>query len=145
MIKLKGEIIMISKTIKFKDIDGNNKEIKAYFNLSEADQAELSLLKKGGLKAYMEQCLDAEDGHGVVTFLRTMIEKSYGKKIRDPEYGTIFMKDPDETKKFINSEAFSTLFMELLNNEKMATDFINCLPVSVNALEEAQSDTPTVQ
>jgi len=126
---------MISKTIKFKDIEGNEKTIKAYFNLNEGDQAQLSLLKKGGLKAYMEQCLDTEDGYGVATFLRTMIAKSYGKKVRDPELGVIFMKDEAETAKFMNSEAFSKFFTDLLQDEKLATEFINGLPSSVNAIE----------
>jgi hypothetical protein len=127
---------MISKTIKFKDIEGNEKTIKAYFNLNEGDQAQLSLLKKGGLKAYMEQCLDTEDGYGVATFLRVMIEKSYGKKVRDPELGVIFMKDEAETAKFMNSEAFSKFFTDLLQDEKLATEFINGLPSSVNAIEK---------
>lgn len=118
---------MISKTLKFKDIEGKEHEIKAYFHLNEADIGELTVYKKGGLKAYMEQCLDTDNNYGAVIFLRKMVEKSFGKKVRDPEYGMIFMKDEEETKKFMNSEAYSALFSELMQNEQNAADFINGL------------------
>lgn len=127
---------MISKKISFKDMNGEEREITAYFNLSEADQAELSLIRKGGLKAYMEQCLDLDDDLGVVKFFRTMIEKSFGKKVRDPEYGLIFMKDPIETAKFMNSNAYTELFKELMSNEKVAIEFIKGLPEAPISDEE---------
>lgn len=138
----KEKLIMISKTLKFKDINGEAREIKAYFHINEAEQAELSVYKKGGLKAYMEQCLDSDNSYGVVTFLKTMIAKAYGRKVRDPEYGTIFMKDEEETKKFINSEAYSVLFMELMSDEKKAIDFINSLTATSTPTTDQVSIIP---
>ena len=38
------------------------------------------------------------------------------------------MKDPADTAKFMNSEAYSSLFMELLSDEKKAIEFINGMP-----------------
>lgn len=127
---------MICKTLKFKDIEGKEHEIKAFFHLNDADLGELSVYKKGGLKAYMEQCMDTEDGYGAVKFLKTMVEKAYGKKVRDPELGTIFMKDPAETAKFINSEAYAVLFNELMSNADVASEFINGLVATAAPSEE---------
>lgn len=127
---------MIKKTLTFKDIEGKEHTIDAYFHLNEADTSELSIYKKGGLKAYMEQCLDTEDEYGTYVFFKTMIEKSYGKKVRDPEFGTIFMKDPYETSKFMNSEAFPVFLKSIMETEQTAADFINGLVATSDTAKE---------
>lgn len=118
---------MIKKTLTFKDIEGKEHTIDAYFHLNEADLSELAVYKKGGLKAYMEACLDTDDNYGTIMFFKKMIETAYGKKVRDPELGTIFMKDPIETAKFMNSEAYVVLLKEIMKDEQIAANFINGL------------------
>lgn len=121
---------MIKKTITYTDYNGNEKTKDYYFNLTEAEIAEMYYSEAGSFVNYIHRIVEAEDGKKIVEVYKELLLKSYGEKSLDGEY---FMKTDEMRKKFACSEAYSKLFMELATDDKAAAEFINgVVPKSVS-------------
>lgn len=114
---------MLKKTIKYRDLDGNEVEDDFYFNLNKAEILELEVSKKGGLTAYFQQLVDAEDAAQIIGIFKEIMELSIGKRSAD---GKKFIKNQEIRDEFFQSDAYSTLFMEFLDNpsEEMGAAFM---------------------
>ena len=115
---------MLKKTIKYEDFDGNEREETFYFNLTEAELAEMELSEKGGLTKKLQLIVDTEDTPAIVKFFKDMLLLSFGKKSED---GRRFEKSEELRKEFSESMAFSKLFMELATDDEKAAEFINAI------------------
>ena len=115
---------MLKKTIKYEDFDGNEREETFYFNLTEAELAEMELSEKGGLTKKLQLIVDTEDTPAIVKFFKEMLLLSFGKKSED---GRRFEKSEELRKEFSESMAFSKLFMELATDDEKAAEFINAI------------------
>lgn len=113
---------MLKKRIKYVDYDGNPREEDFYFNLSKAEIAELELSTEGGLEQLIEKIVDAKDTKKIIQFFKKIILMSYGEKSPD---GKRFIKNDELSEAFMQTEAYSELFMELASNETAASNFIN--------------------
>jgi len=114
---------VLKKTIKYKDLDGNDVEDDFYFNLNKAEIAELELSRKGGLTAYFQALIDADEAGQVVAIFKEILERSIGKRSAD---GKQFIKNQEIRDSFFQSDAYSSLFMEFLENptEEMGAAFM---------------------
>lgn len=113
---------MIKKTIEYVDYNGENRKEDFYFNLSKAEIMELELSKNGGLSEYIQRIVNSNDSASIVTLFKEIICKSYGEKSLD---GKRFIKSKELTDAFIQTEAYSELFMLLATNAEEASAFIN--------------------
>ena len=113
---------MIKKTIEYVDYNGENRKEDFYFNLSKAEIMELELSKNGGLSEYIQRIVNSNDNASIVTLFKEIICKSYGEKSLD---GKRFIKSKELTDAFVQTEAYSELFMLLATNAEEATAFIN--------------------
>lgn len=113
---------MLKKTIKYTDYDGVERSEDFYFNLSKAELTEMNLSVKGGLENLIKQIVAAQDTPEIIKIFKEIILKSYGQKSLD---GKRFIKSPELTEEFTQTEAYSELFMELATNADAATAFIN--------------------
>ena len=113
---------MYKKTIAFIDYDGNEREEDFYFNLSEAEVIEMETAIPGGLTKMMQRIVKAQDGKMIIETFKELIKRSYGVKSPD---GREFDKSPEVVKKFMQTEAYSKLFMELATDSKAAGEFFN--------------------
>ena len=114
---------MISKTIKFEDFNGNEREQTYYFHMSEAEIIEW-LTTEGDYtvdKVY-ERMVEKRNGKEIIESVQDMILRSYGEKSLD---GLEFDKSPEIVRRFKQSPAYSTLFMELAQDADKAADFFN--------------------
>lgn len=111
---------MYEKTIKCEDFDGNMREEKHYFNLMESELVELELSVDGGLDAYAKRIANETDGPKLVELFKKLILMSYGEKSDD---GKRFVKSPEIAANFASTNAYSTLFMELVTDSKAAAEF----------------------
>lgn len=118
---LKGGIIMLKKTIKYNDYDGNEREEDFYFNLDEAELMEMELTTNGGLAAKIERIVKEQDNAKIIQIFKDIIIKSYGKKSED---GRRFIKNDEIREEFTQTRAYSALFMELSSDADAATKFI---------------------
>ena len=122
---------MLKKTIKYTDYDGNEREEDFYFNLSKAEITEMELSKEGGMSEYIKKISATQNGPELIKLFKEIIIKSYGEKSLD---GKRFIKNQELTEAFIQTEAYSELFVELASNADEAVKFINgIMPKNMNA------------
>ena len=125
---------MIAKTVKYKDFNGVEREEKYFFNLTEAEVTEMELSVNGGLGESIKQIVAAKDNAQLIKIFKDLLLKSYGEKSLD---GKRFRKTDENgvplSIAFSETEAYSTLFMELANDDDKAAEFVNgIMPSSLN-------------
>ena len=113
---------MLKKTIKYKDFNGEDVSEDFLFHLSKAELVELEASHADGLAEAMQRIVDANDNKAIVAEFKKIILLSYGKKSMD---GKRFVKNQTMRDEFESSEAYSTLFMELLTDTDAAIQFMN--------------------
>lgn len=116
---------MLSKTIKYKDYNGVEREEKFLFNLSKAELMEMEMGTTGGLTQMIQEIIASQDGARIVKTFKELILKAYGEKSAD---GKKFVKVNDAgvplSIGFSQTEAYSELFMELATDSDAAANFV---------------------
>ena len=115
---------MIKETISYEDIDGNSKTMDAYFHLTMREMRQL-------LKDGIGEKLDAVTSGKASTdemfdLIDILIKTSFGKRIESNGEAR-FVKDPELTEEFMNSDAYDSLLGKLMSDDKFATRFFSGL------------------
>lgn len=132
---------MLKKTITFKDLDGNDVTEDFYFNLNKAEIAEMELSYDGGLSDYLQKIIQKEDGYAIITSFKDIITKAVGKRSDD---GRRFIKSQDIINEFVQTEAYSSMFMDIVTNATSAVDFIKgIVPADMAAKVDATVELPS--
>jgi len=113
---------MIKKTITYTDYNGKERTEDFYFNLTKAELVELEMSTSGGISSMIETLIKTENGEKIIELFKKVIEKSYGVKTPD---GRRFMKSKDLFLEFSETPAYDILFMELSQDAKSASAFMN--------------------
>lgn len=111
---------MIKKTITYTDYDGNKRTEDFLFNLNQAEIAKMELGTAGGITRMIEQLVQEQDGKRIVEIFEELICNAYG--VKSPN-GKRFVKNKELTEAFMQTEAYSDLFMELMGNPDSAASF----------------------
>jgi hypothetical protein len=121
---------MIKKTLRFEDFDDNVIESEWYFGLSKGELAEQALVFGGADGDYatmLKKIVSNGDSATIIKTFKDIILQSVGK--RD---GTRFVKNQAIRDEFVDSGAYSALFMELVTNAEEASKFVSgILPSSL--------------
>jgi len=138
---------MITKTITFEDFNGKTLTEEFCFHLSEDKVIEMELSKKGGLTEYIKRIVAEEDGEKLVAIFKDLLTKTVGKKSPD---GRKFIQNQEITDDFVQTPAYSKLFVELSTDAGQAAAFINgVVPASMQAeikkKQQAVTDLPSVE
>lgn len=112
---------MIKKTITYTDFDGETRTETHWFNLTKAEILEMELLTVGGMEQLIQKIIEAKDVPSLVKLFKNLIHKSYGVKSAD---GKRFIKSHEALQEFIETNAYSELFMELATDSEAASEFI---------------------
>ena len=112
---------MLKKTITYVDYDGNERTEDKYFNLSKSELMEMQLSENGGLDKVLEKMIAEQDNAKLAELFKKIITLSYGEKSID---GKRFIKKPELTEEFLQTEAYSVLFMELITSTEEVAEFI---------------------
>lgn len=122
---------MLKKTITYTDYNGSERIEDFYFNLTEAESMEMELSTSGGLSEMIRKIVATQDAPAIIKIFKDLILKAYGEKSAD---GRQFVKSPEISKAFSETEAYSQLFMELATDADAAAKFVNGItPNKVNA------------
>lgn len=124
---------MLKKTITFKDFNDQEVSEDHFFHLTKAELVELEMSVDGGLSESLQKIIASEDGKQIIAQFKEIILGSYGKKSDD---GRRFIKNQQLRDEFESSEAYSTLFMELVTDAGAAAEFVNGI-VPTNLAQEA--------
>ena len=112
---------MFKRTIKFPDYDGNEREEDFYFNLTKAEILEMELSTEGGIEKMVNKIISTQDRKKIIEVFKEIIQKSYGVKSDD---GKRFIKNKTVLEEFIQTEAYSILFIDLATDADAAAKFI---------------------
>lgn len=114
---------MLKKTITYEDYDGNTRTEDFYFNLNKAEIVDW-LTVSGGytLDKLLEKLIKTENVKEVMEIFKDLIYRAYGEKSLD---GRRFIKSKEIKDNFVETEAYSVLYMELIGDAKAAADFFN--------------------
>lgn len=129
---------MLTKTIKYTDYNGEEREEKFLFNLSKAELMEMELGTTGGMVETLKKIIEVKDTPSLVKIFKDLILKSYGEKSAD---GKRFIKIDNEGNPlsigFSQTEAYSNLFMELATNSVSAIEFVKgIIPSDIEISDE---------
>lgn len=113
---------MYKKTVTYTDYDGNERTEDFYFNLTKAELMKMEIGTSGGMAEMINKVVNAQDGPTLISLFEDLVLKAYGEKSPD---GRRFMKNDDIRNAFKETEAYSTIFMELATNDEEASKFIN--------------------
>lgn len=113
---------MLKKTIKYTNYDGKEREKDFFFNLKKSELVDLQYKTSKGFISYIEEITSAGDTSQLWKAFRDIVLLAYGEKSED---GERFMKSEEISKAFEETEAFSVLIMELIEEDNAASDFIN--------------------
>lgn len=113
---------MLKKVIPYIDFDGNERVETLHFNLTQAELVEWEMSQAGGLSKAIEKLAQEKDLPKIITLVKGIIMKAYGEKSADGRY---FVKTEEALQKFLSTEAYSILFMELATDAAAATAFVN--------------------
>lgn len=135
---------MYTKTITYKDYNGEQRTEDFRFNLNEAELYELQLSTNGGYDQWIMRIANAQDTAEMIKLFKSLILMSYGEKALD---GKGFIKKDPVTGRplseaFEQSAAYPVLFTELATNADAAAEFINkIIPASAaEAIDKAKAD-----
>lgn len=112
---------MIKKTIIFDDLDGNPVTKDFHFHLREDEVSEMEVSRHGGLSTYLEQMIKTEDNSAILSTVKEIVIKAIGERHED---NIQFIKGPEIWMPFMQSDAWSKLFMELFTDAEMMALFI---------------------
>jgi len=131
---------MLKKKIKYTDYNGVEREEEFLFNLTKAELMEMQMSTNGGLAEMIAALVASQNMPEIIRIFKDIILKSYGEKSLD---GKRFMKVDEKgnplSVQFSQTEAFSTLFMELATDSKAAANFVNgVVPSDMEVSEEQQ-------
>lgn len=113
---------MIKKTITYTDYNDVERTETFYFGLNKAEIIEMEMGVSGGLSAMLQKIVDSKDAPSIIKTFKDLILKAYGEKSAD---GKHFVKSEELSKAFSQTEAYSSLYMELAFNTAKASEFVN--------------------
>lgn len=133
---------MLKKTIAYTDYDGLERTEEFRFNLTKAELMDMELTTVGTFSKLMQKIIDEKDMVRLAKYFKELILKSYGVKSDD---GKRFIKSPELSEAFSQTEAYSELYMELLGNSEYAVKFIQqVMPKDLDQNEVVPAGNVTV-
>lgn len=120
---------MLKKTITYTDYDGRERTEDFYFNLSKAELMDMEMGISGGMTQMINKIVAAQDNASLYRLFTDIIKKAYGEKSPD---GRRFIKSIEISESFTQTEAYSALLDEFINNTDTVTSFINGLIPNVD-------------
>jgi hypothetical protein len=137
---------VLKKTITYQDLDGNSVTEDFYFNLTKAELAEMELAEEGGMRSRLEALLEEEDRKKIIGAFKMLISATVGRRSED---GRRFIKSEEITNEFMQTEAYSVLFMELMTDTDSVVAFAQgVMPADLVAqvdMQKITQDMRTVQ
>ena len=91
----------------------------------------MEMSTSGGLAQMINKIIETQDSPAIIKIFKDLILKAYGEKSPD---GKRFIKSPELSEAFAQTEAYSNLFMELATDADAAAKFVNGItPVEIPA------------
>lgn len=131
---------MLKKTVTYRDYNDVERTEDFYFNLNKAEIMEMEMMTKGGMAEMIQKIVKAQDAPGIIKIFKDLVLQAYGVKSPD---GKRFIKNDEVRDEFVQSEAYSIIFMELATDADAAAKFVNgIIPADLAKQAAAQGALP---
>lgn len=114
---------MITRTVTYKDFNGNECSEKLYFNLSKPELVKLDAYYNGFMRR-LDEIKEERDQYALYEMFEKLILDSYGVKSED---GKRFVKSKELSENFYQSAAYEAFFMDLISDEELMNSFMTGL------------------
>lgn len=111
---------MLQKIITYVDFDGVEKKQTCYFNMTRAEILKFEMGMPGGAMAQITRWVNEKNDAKVFEAFENLILLSYGERTPDGR----FIKNQAIRDSFACTEAYSNLFMEIVNSEEAMAAFV---------------------
>lgn len=111
---------MLRKSISYKNFEGQEVTEEHYFHMTKAELIKAEVSQKDGLRERMLKVVASGDAGQIIAVFEDIVKRSYGRRTEDGR----FVKREIDWEEFLSSEAYSTLFMELVTNATAAAEFV---------------------
>ncbi len=130
---------MLKQTITYINYNGQKRTRDFYFNLNRYELTKLMAGKDNmSFQDYLVAISQEQNLEKLIELLKDVILMSYGEKSSD---GETFVKNDQLREDFLNSPAFSELYMSLLNDTDAAVKFVTgVLPPDLRLSSEQMQD-----
>lgn len=112
---------MYKKSVTYVDFNDVERTEDFYFNFTKAELTDMNLTVEGGLEQLLKKIVDFKDIPSLIRFFKELVLKSYGEKSPD---GRRFMKTPEITESFSQTQAYSDIYMEFVTDTDSAIEFV---------------------
>lgn len=112
---------MLKRTFTYTNFDGQEVSDDYYFHLTKAEIMELELSAYGGLEMLIKRLIEEKNSEEIVKIFKKIILMSVGEKSYD---GKRFIKNEEIRNNFYQTEAYSMLFCELVQDPDKANEFL---------------------
>lgn len=113
---------MYKITETYTDYNGIERTEDFFFNLNKGEIMDLEMGINGGLSESLNRLIQAQDGASILKIIKDIVKKAYGVKSLD---GKRFVKKDELLEEFIQTEAFSNIYVRLATDADEAAKFIN--------------------
>ena len=129
---------MLKRTFTYIGTDGSEHKDTWYFNLTKADLLKLNMGSFGGLEDLMKRLVREDKPKEIVDMFESLILGSVGEKSPD---GRRFIRSAEISEDFHQTEAYSQLFCELVQDAKKLQEFVLAIvPDDVRSAVQAQEE-----
>jgi hypothetical protein len=128
---------VLKKTITYKDFNDVEQSDEFHFHLSAEKLLELEATLPGGFEEYVERIMKSGDGAQILELFKRLIRYSIGHVSDD---GKRFVQTEEITNNFVQTNAYTKLFLELGSSEELAAQFFTAIiPKDLAAQAEAMT------
>lgn len=113
---------MLKQTITYTDYNNVERTETFHFNLTKTEVTVMNLSTEGGMEELIKKIVETKDTRKIIEMFQDLILKAYGEKSPD---GKRFIKSPELSEAFAQTEAYSELFMKLASEADAAAAFVN--------------------
>lgn len=113
---------MLKKIYTYTDYNGVTRTETFYFHFTEAEILDMEMSAEGGFAERVQKIIDAKDQSALMKVIKNFVIDAYGVKSDD---GRRFIKNEEVKTAFVESPAFSDIFMDMVTNDELAAEFVN--------------------
>lgn len=130
---------MLKETRTYTSYDGEEITQDFYFNLNKAELMELEIETPGGLSNHIRTVMNTKNAPETIKLFKKLLLAAYGVKSAD---GKRFIKNDQVRDEFIQTPAYSDMFMELAFDDDKAANFVRgIIPPDLAAEVSKELDT----
>ena len=122
---------MHKETITYEDWNGVERTEDFYFNLTEQELVKMDVQENSALQDKIDKVIKAKSQQEILDLFEKIVYVSYGVKSED---GKRFIKSKEVKDAFLESPAYSMIYMMLATDAQAASKFVNeIMPKPKNA------------